>query len=32
MAAPFIQIIEFTTDDIDGVLALDRQWEAATQR
>ena len=27
----FIQIIEFGTSRIDDVLALDKEWEAATQ-
>ena len=27
----FIQIIEFTTSRIDDVLALDKEWEAATE-
>lgn len=27
----FIQIIEFTTDDIDSVRQIDEKWEAATE-
>jgi len=27
----FIQIIDFTTDDIDAVLEVDKAWEAATE-
>lgn len=26
----FVQLIEFTTDNVDGVLAVGKEWEAAT--
>lgn len=32
MADPqFVQIIEFNTDDAEPIMAVDRQWEAATE-
>ena len=31
MTTPFVQIIECETTKVDQILALDREWEAATE-